>query len=473
MTPDFFYGEMLRWSFGFENPNKAAVIFACLVPLLWAAWLVAFRLRSSSWQIISLIGAAIGFLALWCCLLLTFSRGGLVAAVSGMSVVSSWVWFGMSNRAPGGWSVILCRRRFWLSVLLIGVVAAAALALGMGTRSAEVIGDDASVGNRIALWSAALQMAYENPGGFGAGRSGAEFMQWYQEVDRTEGYRTMVNSYLTFLVEYGWGSFALLVIMVAALFASTWPQGNAPQALWVVALWASLVAFMVSGIFSTTMEEPVVWILPALATAGLIRMTIAEGWPPLISKIQLARALAGVCVLLSALFTAGMLKSSSDPIQRTFAPTSVENPTIVGVSPKITVNPQQLLLYPDESVLGPDWGKLLRVLAIETGRTVLISHPDAKGVFFDKIIVGNALLHNTEWPNSCRTFLLAPPISDRPLPENAVLLIPEIDEDGRSRYWLENVESALPASVKIISLAGVGIRVEWAWEQVVNAIKAP
>jgi hypothetical protein len=135
MTPDFFYGEMLRWSFGFENPNKAAVIFACLVPLLWAAWLVAFRLRSSSWQIISLIGAAIGFLALWCCLLLTFSRGGLVAAVSGMSVVSSWVWFGMSNRAPGGWSVILCRRRFWLSVLLIGVVAAAAgMALSMGFK---------------------------------------------------------------------------------------------------------------------------------------------------------------------------------------------------------------------------------------------------------------------------------------------------------------------------------------------------
>ena len=34
---EFFYGETLRWSFGFENPNKAAVIFACPLPFCCCA----------------------------------------------------------------------------------------------------------------------------------------------------------------------------------------------------------------------------------------------------------------------------------------------------------------------------------------------------------------------------------------------------------------------------------------------------
>ena len=51
MTPDYYYGEMLRWSFGFENPNKAAVVFACLIPLLWAGWLGAFGLGSTRWKV--------------------------------------------------------------------------------------------------------------------------------------------------------------------------------------------------------------------------------------------------------------------------------------------------------------------------------------------------------------------------------------------------------------------------------------
>ena len=75
---------------------------------------------------------------------------------------------------------------------------------GLGARSTEALGQDASVGNRMELWNSALQMAAENVHGFGSGQSGEQYMQWYQPLDRQEGYRTMVNSYLTFLVEQGW-----------------------------------------------------------------------------------------------------------------------------------------------------------------------------------------------------------------------------------------------------------------------------
>ena len=80
-TPvEYFYGETLRWSFGFENPNKAAVLFACAVPLLWCLWQVSWRLGNKWLKIPALLATAGGLLAAWYCLIMTFSRGGLVAA---------------------------------------------------------------------------------------------------------------------------------------------------------------------------------------------------------------------------------------------------------------------------------------------------------------------------------------------------------------------------------------------------------
>lgn len=131
----------------------------------------------------------------------------------------------------------------------------------LGGRSAEAFGQDASVGNRIELWGSALQMAAENPRGFGTG-TGEQYMQWYQPLDRQQGYRTMVNSYLTFLV---------------------------------------------AGVFSTTMEEWRLWVIPAACTIVLV--TFAVGKRKRMEKIHLlvtgGSALAGC----AALFTVGFLKS--------------------------------------------------------------------------------------------------------------------------------------------------------------------
>ncbi len=35
---EFTYDGMVRWRFGFYNPNHAAALFAALLPFLWAAW---------------------------------------------------------------------------------------------------------------------------------------------------------------------------------------------------------------------------------------------------------------------------------------------------------------------------------------------------------------------------------------------------------------------------------------------------
>ncbi|MFZ4779742.1 MAG: O-antigen ligase family protein, partial [Terrimicrobiaceae bacterium] len=229
---EYLYGETLRWSFGFENPNKAAVVFACLLPLCWWAWTASWGIRRTWLRIPSLAFSAGVFLATGGCLVMTFSRGGLVAGVAALGYVwalTLWKSIRWHENGSGGTSgfariaeasadgaapsrhgVLLCLK-CWLSLFLIVLLICLAVWSGLASRSVEGLAEDASVTNRFDLWKAGVQMACENPAGFWSGQSGTEFMQWYQATDRTEGYRTMVNSYLTFLVEQGWRVFALSV----------------------------------------------------------------------------------------------------------------------------------------------------------------------------------------------------------------------------------------------------------------------
>lgn len=52
------------------------------------------------------------------------------------------------------------------------------------------------------------------------------------------------------------------------------------------------------------------------------------------------------------------------------------------------------------------------------------------------------------------------------------VLLPGINEDGRSRFWQDctDANKLNPKSVKI--LEGVGLRVDWAWPSVVTHIKS-
>ena len=300
-TPvEYFYGETLRWSFGFENPNKAAVLFACAVPLLWCLWQASWRLENKWLKIPALLGSAAGLMAAWYCLIMTFSRGGLVAAVVALLYLTAQaVLRGRKQEAP--WHK---RGEVWFSVLLAAALAAGTIWNGLGSRSTEALGKDASVGNRMELWNSALQMAAENIHGFGTGKSGEQYMQWYQPLDRQEGYRTMVNSYLTFLVEQGWLWSGAVLLGFVIFCVWTRPRSGEPV---TVALRASVLAFVVAGIFSTTMEDWRLWLIPA--TCSVILVTLAVGRRKRVEKFHLLATGGGVLAGCAALFAVGFLKS--------------------------------------------------------------------------------------------------------------------------------------------------------------------
>ena len=66
-TEEFYIGQIQRLSGSFEYPNTAAAYFAMSLPIVW-------------WSSLRTAVRAISAFALWCALILTFSKGALVAA---------------------------------------------------------------------------------------------------------------------------------------------------------------------------------------------------------------------------------------------------------------------------------------------------------------------------------------------------------------------------------------------------------
>jgi O-antigen ligase len=195
---DYFYNGSVRWNFGFENPNKAAVIFACLLPLLFIGWNLACENKNSWWlKLPAAFVAGTLILADALCLFKTYSRGGTVAAAVGVGYLLIPIGW---PRRPSRWKQLFRSARFNATSALIILLMALFLWAGLGERSLEPITNgDGSVSHRLVLWRSTLQMAADNPLGFGTGKSGEAYMQWYQPIDASTEYRTMVNSYLTFL----------------------------------------------------------------------------------------------------------------------------------------------------------------------------------------------------------------------------------------------------------------------------------
>lgn len=123
-------------------------------------------------------------------------------------------------------------------------------------------------------------MAIDNPAGFGAGNSGEAYMQWYQPLEMTSGYRKMVNSYLTFLVEQGWLPFALLVLGLCLFWFWALPAESGGWSFEVATgLRAAVLTFLISGVFSTVFEARILWIIPSLGAAILLAWTLLERRP--------------------------------------------------------------------------------------------------------------------------------------------------------------------------------------------------
>ena len=171
---EFTYDGMVRLGYGFYNPNHAAALICALLPFLWE-WC------SRTEQKLIRIAPILLTLLLTAALIFTFSRTGIAVMIleallyGALKRKINWKWI-------GAFAVVTL-----ILVFLSGV--------WMRFRL------DGAVMNRPKIWLAGLQLFAANPLGVGGGNSG-KLATAFLLPDGIQC-RTLVNSHLTFLVEYG------------------------------------------------------------------------------------------------------------------------------------------------------------------------------------------------------------------------------------------------------------------------------
>lgn len=469
---EYYYDDALRWTFGFDNPNKAAVIFACLFPLGWLLWSLTWKIKLSwlRWPSIVLASGLILLDAF--CLFKTYSRGGVVAAFLG----GLYLLWKITPFDLGRLRSFRCKK-FYLGSGLGIITVFLFVWLGLGDRSVEpMTNGDASVSHRFVVWRSALEMAVDNPVGFGTGHSGEAYMQWYEPLEMKAGYRTMVNSYLTFLVEQGWALSAfVLFIFFNFWLLSEFPKDQSIAFEVAAGLRASILAFLVSGVFSTIMEEPLLWIIPGISAVTLISLAFLRRIRPARNKIL--AALLCALLILASLYGGGLVQRSYDPFSHKCGSLNGLH-TVVELGKKPSTSAPTWIVIPDPKILGDNEGKLLRQLVLQ-GDVHLKIRGTAGEIPSDSrlLLVGDSI---QAAPISCAmpVVLLFPPIvSDdqadkwiKSCPHSSIV-VPGIDEDGRASFWQNYADTAKLDQSRINKLDGVGLRIDWAWPDVIALIK--
>lgn len=497
---EFFFRGVPRWNLGWPTPNYAGAFLATLLPWCWV-W--SGRWDRWGWRGLTALGFA-GEMMLWLALARTYSRGALVAALG--AGVFVWLTTVGPRGRPGGTPAGAGGRpippmlRASLAILAIGVS-------GFSARLAPAyLAGDGAVGNRLALWRGGLEMLAAAPlRGWGAGESGRAYMNWFQEVDRTEGYATMVNSYLHVGVEHG------LVALGAVMFGLGWGLAVAWGAArrnpaWLREGWSasavaaiaggSLLAWAVANVFSTLWIEPRLWIVPMLAVGTLAWAVRRAGAPrgglgpskrP--GRARVHPAAVGVALVAAGLCTGfswgagAWLRRSRDGV--VFPDPAGRGAVFARNAGSVGARIPVWQVWPDPVVLGPAPGREIRrwLVAPDAPDRVVVHDPLAgpgtkSGEARDPVLLcgrqAARLGQGVGWDHELLVLLHPVGLPPALAPERAtnsnhlVLILPGIDEVGNMPRWRE---WALAARARLVVSPEVGTDVRLAWPEVVRDLR--
>ena len=469
---EFLSGGHLRWNLGWPTPNYAGAFLATLLAL-------AFVFSGSRWRWWALAVEAGGIFLL----AKTYSRGAVVAW--GLA----WL-FGVA--ASRGWRVP-AERLVWAARVV--VLAVMMLAIGFGwSRAAGIkqsgeatVIEDGSVVNRLALWRGGLKMIAAAPlTGWGAGESGRAYMNWFQELDRDEGYTTMVNSYLHVAVEHG------LPVLAAVLWVGVWllvvagrgagddgrPEPRerlrergmrTSKQNGIMAAGAALVAWAGANVFTTLWIEPRLWVVPTVACLVL-------GWSawnnPGIRLVPLSIASLAIAVFAAGgLYGAGRWLLGKQALG--FMPGTNGSVMLVSAGPAAAV----WHAWPDPAVLGSTPGKeFRRWLEKESANVRLVVHraaplqPGATQAGAECILLfgRQAERIGPSFSPDCRELWLLhptvpPPVSGK-LPQLSThmttVVLPQIDEAGNGPAWRR---WAKQTGARVVESPASGLDIRAAW----------
>lgn len=451
---DFLFNGIVRWNLGWATPNYAGAFLVTIICLLWAV-------RGNKYKLFILSIAILFEAVLYYSIARTYSRGSLIALLAGVIFFISSSGLKPITRTWHIWTI-----RF---IILIACIAGT----GFFNRiDPNHLTSDASISNRLDLWRGGAEMIASAPWvGWGAGESGRAYMNWFQNIDRLEGYSTMVNSYLNISVEYGLILLTCALTFIFMIWTLAWRSCRTGDTL-AGAAGASITAWAAANMFSTLWIEPGLWVIPSIA----IILVIWRVWKLQYQKflwIKLLAASTSVAVMFSImLYISGIV--SAKRYEWVFRPH--RGGTIEMISRKGNDKHAPVWhLWADSTIFGFTPGKEVRRWAAEIGECRFYIHQDKNKQITtndstgDNImlcgrqaerIVDPGLLH-------FKTLWIVHPTFPPPalavkfdILKNITVIIPEIDETGLNTTW-QAWAKQVNASVIVSQGSGLDIRNAW------------
>jgi len=268
---DSYYNGAWRMDWGLDNPNKTAVLIACLMVAVWS---IALIWKKGFW-IALVIATALGW-----CLVETYSRGGMIGFLCGMAVLLAWT--------PRPWPktrLIGASLALWVLGAFV-LLAKAQMRYGQGLFS-----DDRSIDNRLAIWSHVPAMLAT--ASWGWANAGDAYTQWFQPAGESVTYLNLINSHFNFMVEGGWLGSVLYLFAWWMVLLLCWPTEKFRIGAIPLATWAT---FGVGACFSDVASSPWLWLVPVCAVAYAVRQRVRLArWPDL--SIVMAGGAVSVAVV--------------------------------------------------------------------------------------------------------------------------------------------------------------------------------
>ena len=367
---EFTFDGIVRQGFGFYNPNHAAALICAIFPFLWG-W------KKYAWS-----GWILTFL-LTIPLVMTYSRTGVL--VLGFELAAYFIISKAKN-----WKLIAAIAGGILLILFIG---------GIFGRFAL----DKAVSNRPEIWIAGLKLYAANPLGVGLSNSGMIVSNFMLENIQC---RTMVNSHLTLLAEFGifagffWFSFIFYALFTGVKKLRTW---CAVAGLAISAISASIFDWNLLSDFQNFGELPLLnFVLSWLMLLLFLALTLYLLW----GKINLKRlGIAVGCAILCVILPFCLWKADTPKVKSDVVYTSSDAP---------------LVLYDEE------WNIKSLLPYCKNGYQIPLQ-PGLVKIKTEKVILfGNAAEYATEFPESRITYV-NPPDFFEPVANTEKIILPSHD----------------------------------------------
>ncbi len=414
----------LDWfGLGPGSVNKTGALLATLIVVSW--WF-ALRFRRWGFWLSLLISFLFGGL-----LLQSASRGGILAAMIGLCIIAAFGLHKAYNSFRGNKSNGNYTWRLWPQLLALvltsGLLFYYGKHLSVGERVASgIAGQDSSANVRLEIYTSGLQMMKDAPLGWGGGRAGYAFNNWYQPLGKTGDYLSLLNSHLTWMVDYGLPFQIVYVGAWAFVLCICFPRPYTPLKVTAFAVWVTL---SMAAVFSSVLTLWWLCLLPALLLMAVFAQNYRfKRWPKKRAVVGwLGLGYAGLLMLYAAAF---LLPSSN---RLAASPDQVVLNT--GATPKMVI------VQPSLGSLGGKYGHSLREYAAELGE-VIIFHEGASAYTTESLVLsGEGGLENLQTVTSTRVLLFNPGIENvDPMIEalgerDATIILGDLGDWRQERIW--------------------------------------